>query len=57
MHAMDSKDACEVIDRICRHFGITSTLEGEYDGMSPYWNTGGDDHIAADVRTQHQESV
>ncbi len=34
---MDSEEACEVIDRIRSHFGITSTFEGEYEGMSPYW--------------------
>ena len=34
---MDSKEACEIIDRIRSHFGITRTFEGEYEGMSPYW--------------------
>ena len=34
---MDSEEACEVIDRICSHFGITRTLEGDYEYMTPYW--------------------
>ncbi len=34
---MDSKEACEIIDRIRSHFGITSTFEGVYEGMNPYW--------------------